>query len=93
MSDRPLNQFQHEAQRRIQELVALKSQQLVLTPGGQAETYLTGTVVPSGIDVWIYEDELQFKGSGRHLRLERPDFPKPEQMLAYFLQEFGSALS
>ena len=93
MSDRPLTEFQRQAQQRLEALVAQKGQHLALKRGGRSETFLTGTLVPSGIDVWIYEDGLEFKGSGRRALLERPDFSSLEGMLEYFLQELATALS
>jgi len=93
MSDRPLTPFQREAQHRVEELVARQGQQLALTRDGRSETFLTGTLAPSGIEVWIYEDGLEFRGRGRHPRLERPDFSSLDEMLDSFLQELGAALT
>ena len=93
MSDRPLTEFQREAQHRLEALVAQMGQQLALKRAGRSETFLTGAIVPRGIEVWVYEDELEFKGSGRHRLLERPDFSSLEEMLDYFLRELRAALS
>jgi hypothetical protein len=92
MNDRPLTEFQHDAQRQIEALVARRNHQLALVRDGRNETFLTGTIEPGGIVVWIYEDELEFKRGETRSLLERPDFPRPEQMIECFMRELDAAL-
>lgn len=87
MSAKSLTQFQRRARDELLSLVARFHMNLSLEASGESEVYLTGTILPVGVRVWIYEDEIEYRGQEQYRLLEHQDFDDQESMLSYFMKD------
>lgn len=92
MPTKSLTQFQCRARDEILSLVARFHMSLSLGTSGESEIYLTGTILPAGIRIWIYEDELEYRGQKQARLLEHQDFDDQESMLNYFTRDLTRVL-
>lgn len=54
------------------------------------EKFVSGQIAGTSIEVWIYEDEAQFRGNGIDRRYEHQDYNSPEEVTAAFLEDIKS---
>jgi hypothetical protein len=88
-----LNDFQKLAQDATTQLIDTLGKHVVFSIAGERETYLVGDVDDTGLRLWLYEDELEFRTASKHLLLERPDFDDLSAMLGYFLEQLKQELT
>jgi len=89
-----LSKFQKLCERRLSELLSSSGKHLEGRKlEGEQETYITGKISGSDIQVWIYEDEAMFDGGGLDCRFEAPDFDSGEDLIDAFISQLSSELS
>lgn len=93
MPIRDVTHFQNAVRSKLQRLVESHGMRLSLSEDGQHEIFLFGVIEPAGVKVWLYEDELEFDGSGKYRMLERQDFDDLDSMERYYLDELDALLS
>lgn len=59
---------------------------------GQVETFVTGKVSGTDIQVWIYNNEAQFAGNQLDKRFEAPDYSSEDKLIQAFVEEMKTQL-
>ncbi len=85
MTERNLTDFQIRCEHRLTGALKQVGKSVSgRTLGGQAETYVTGTVSGSDLEFWIYEDGANFKSPLGSRHFENLDFNSQDELAMAF---------
>ena len=89
-----LSRFQINCESQLQAVLAQFDRTLENREvGGESESYVTGRISGTEIQMYIYEDEAQFRGKGRDCRFEAPDFDNEEELIEALLAKISEILA
>jgi hypothetical protein len=88
-----LSEFQTACERKLQEILLSFGRRLENREiKGEKESYIEAKIENTGIYIWIYEDEAQFRGDGLERRYEAPDYSASGDLIADFVGELAAVL-
>ncbi len=84
--ERTLNEFQRGLRADLDQLFRSLSLDLIWTVAGENEGYCHGVAKRGEIQIWLYDDEAEFRYRDFHRLCERQDFETLEQLRMYFFE-------
>ena len=60
---------------------------------GDNEIYLYTKLTELNLEIWIYQDELEFNSPDLYRHYEKQDWPDPDEMMGSFIKELNVALA
>jgi len=90
-----LTRFQQCAEERINATLKNHGHSTQFSERGENETYLHARLTDLDLEIWIYQDELEFSSPDLYRHYEKQDWPDPEEMALlhfWWVREGGKCL-
>ena len=88
-----LTEFQHRCEEALSELLEYRSSSLSDREiVGNGETYIHATIADRDLEVWIYDDEAEYRSGPKRRNFEAAVFRDESERIASFIKEVQAEL-
>lgn len=85
-------QFQLRCEEALRELLEYRGMRLNREVVGNGETYVHGSVEDADVEVWIYDDEAEYRSGRKRRNFEAAVFRDESERIASFIKEVQAEL-